>query len=119
VLGSVVGRIVRIVPQRASGTVTFLFTDLEGSTRLWEERPELMGAALARHDELVQALIRAHGGTVFSGMGDGVAASFERATDAARAAMEIQAALADEAWPASLGPLRGSYGPTYRRGRGA
>ena len=92
--------------QVPSGTVTFLFTDLEGSTRLWEQRPEEMGAALARHDELVHALILSRGGVVFSGMGDGVAASFERATDAARAAMEIQAAIDDEQWPDSLGPLR-------------
>ena len=92
--------------QVPSGTVTFLFTDLEGSTRLWEERPEEMGAALARHDELVHTLVGTRGGVVFSGMGDGVAASFERATDAARAAMEIQAAIDDEAWPDSLGSLR-------------
>ena len=50
--------------------------------------------------------ICAHGGTVFSGMGDGVAAAFERATDAARAALEIQAAITDEPWPDPLGPLR-------------
>jgi predicted ATPase len=65
-----------------------------------------MGAALARHDDLVHALIRAHSGIVFSAMGDGVAASFERATDAARAAIEIQEAIASEPWPDSLGPLR-------------
>ena len=89
-----------------SGTVTFLFTDLEGSTRLWDERPEEMGVALARHDELVHALVAARGGIVFSGMGDGVAASFERASDAARAATEIQAAIGIEAWPDALGSLR-------------
>jgi hypothetical protein len=65
-----------------------------------------MAAALARHDELVHALVRSSGGTVFSGMGDGVAAAFERATDAARAAIGIQLALADEPWPEALGPLR-------------
>ena len=84
------------MPPVPSGTVTFLFTDLEGSTRLWEDRPALMGAALARHDEIVHALIRAHSGIVFSAMGDGVAASFERATEAARAAIEIQEAIASE-----------------------
>ena len=68
-----VGRIVRVMPPVPSGTVTFLFTDLQGSTRLWDEHPEEMGVALARHDELVHALIRARGGAVFSGMGDGVA----------------------------------------------
>ena len=47
-----------------SGTVTFLFTDLEGSTRLWEEHPEAMQAALARHDEILREAIEAHGGYV-------------------------------------------------------
>ena len=101
-----VGRNVSVVPLPPPGTVTFFFTDLEGSTRLWEERPELMSTALARHDELVKEWIRTCGGTVFSAMGDGVAASFERPPDAARAAIEIQAALAREVWPDPLGPLR-------------
>jgi predicted ATPase/class 3 adenylate cyclase len=89
-----------------SGTVTFLFTDLEGSTRLWDEHPELMSAALARHDEMLHSVIRARSGVVFSGMGDGVAASFDRATDAVHAAMDIQAAVTEEPWPEALGPLR-------------
>ena len=46
-----------------SGTVTFLFTDLEGSTRLWEEHPDAMRPALARHDEIVRASIEASSGT--------------------------------------------------------
>ncbi len=45
-----------------SGTVTFLFTDLEGSTRLWEEHPEAMQPALARHDEILRESVTAHGG---------------------------------------------------------
>ena len=49
-----------------SGTVTFLFTDLEGSTRLWEEHPEAMPAALVRHDELLRGAIDRNGGVVFS-----------------------------------------------------
>jgi predicted ATPase/class 3 adenylate cyclase len=89
-----------------SGTVTFLFTDLESSTLLWEDYPVLMSAALARHDELVHDSIGEFGGIVFSGMGDGVAAAFERATDAAQAAMCIQAAVTDEPWPSPLAPLR-------------
>ena len=54
-----------------SGTVTFLFTDVEGSTRLWESAPPVMGAAMARHDELVRSAMEGHGGYVFStgGMG--------------------------------------------------
>jgi class 3 adenylate cyclase len=45
-----------------SGTVSFLFTDLEGSTRLWEEHPEAMRDALARHDALLRSAVAAHGG---------------------------------------------------------
>ena len=59
-----------------TGTVTFLFTDLEGSTRLWEEHPEAMKSALARHDSILQESVDAHGGVVFSRMGDGLAAAF-------------------------------------------
>ena len=64
---------------RPSGTVTFLFTDIEGSTQLWDAYPDVMEAALARHDAIVRHAIGAHGGTVFSTGGDGVAAAFPRA----------------------------------------
>ena len=57
--------------QLPSGTVTFLFTDLEGSTRLWEERPDEMRVALAEHDALVRGAIDAHGGYVFATGGVG------------------------------------------------
>ena len=63
-----------------TGTVTFLFTDLEGSTRLWEEHPEAMESALARHDSILQESVEAHSGVVFSRMGDGLAAAFASAT---------------------------------------
>src|SRR6478609_9448223 len=53
-----------------SGTVTFLFTDIEGSTRLWEQYPHDMGRALARHDALLRAAVQAHGGVVFNTAGD-------------------------------------------------
>jgi class 3 adenylate cyclase len=53
-----------------TGTVTFLFTDLEASTRLWEEHPEGMHDALARHDEIVRGAIEAHGGSVVKMTGD-------------------------------------------------
>ena len=49
--------------QAPSGTVTFLFTDIEGSTRLWEEQPEAMRTALARHDAILRDAVEAHGGT--------------------------------------------------------
>ena len=59
-----------------TGTVTFLFTDIEGSTRLWEQHPEAMGAALARHDALLGAAIAAHRGYVFKTVGDAFCAAF-------------------------------------------
>ncbi|MGE5694157.1 MAG: hypothetical protein ACM4D3_02680 [Candidatus Sericytochromatia bacterium] len=62
-----------MVAQPPSGTVTFLLTDLEGSTRLWEQDPEAMKAAMVRHDELLENTISAHQGFVFSRMGDGMA----------------------------------------------
>ncbi len=84
---------------RPSGTVTFLFTDIEGSTQLWEDHPEAMREALERHDTVVSGAIDAHGGYVFSTGGDGFAAAFQRAGDAAAAALEGQLGLAAEAWP--------------------
>jgi predicted ATPase/class 3 adenylate cyclase len=88
-----------------SGTVTFLFTDIEGSTRLWEEHPEAMRDALVRHDAALSAAIGGHGGHVFSTGGDGLAAVFPRAGDALTAATEAQAALSSLTWPTAA-PLR-------------
>ena len=62
-----------------SGTVTFLFTDIEGSTRLWREHPEAMRPALERHDAIVRELVDAHGGYVVKTTGDGVHAAFSTA----------------------------------------
>lgn len=76
-----------------SGTVTFLFTDIEGSTRLWDERPDSMRPALARHDELLRAAVEGHGGYVFSAAGDGVGVGFGRSIDAVSAAVAAQRAL--------------------------
>jgi class 3 adenylate cyclase len=68
---------------RPSGTVAFLFTDIEASTRLWEERPEAMGVALGRHDEILEEVVTAHDGAVFSTAGDGWAVAFPTASKAA------------------------------------
>ena len=65
-----------------SGTVTFLLTDLEGSTRMWEQDPGAMKAAMVRHDEILEKTIAAHRGYVFARMGDGMAAAFATARDA-------------------------------------
>ncbi|MEO8696088.1 MAG: adenylate/guanylate cyclase domain-containing protein [Acidimicrobiales bacterium] len=80
--------------QPPSGTVTFLFTDIEGSTRLWEDRPDDMRAALIEHDTIVRTAIDAHAGYVFSTGGDGFGAAFGRAADAVDAARVAQEALA-------------------------
>ncbi len=84
-----------------TGTVTFLFTDIEGSTRLWEQHPEAMGAALARHDALLTQQIEQHGGVVVKsrGEGDSFFAVFARATEALTAAGTLQQALLAELWP--------------------
>jgi predicted ATPase len=79
--------------------VTFLFTDIEGSTRLWDEHPEAMRVALARHDVVVRTAIEAHEGYVFATGGDGFGAAFRRAVDGLAAAHDAQAALAAEGWP--------------------
>ena len=78
-----------------SGTVTFLFTDVEGSTRRWEEDPDAMRLAVARHDEVVLGAIEANRGYVFASGGDGFEAAFSRAADAVAAAQAAQAALAE------------------------
>ena len=78
------------------GTVTFLFTDVEGSTRLWEDHPEVMHDVLARHDEIVRGAIESHAGHVVKTTGDGFHAAFGTARDALEAALAAQQALARE-----------------------
>lgn len=92
-----------------SGTVTFLLTDLEGSTRMWEKDPEAMKAAMVRHDEILEKTIAAHRGFVFARMGDGMAASFATARDALSAAIAFQQALARVPWGTER-PLRARVG---------
>jgi class 3 adenylate cyclase len=87
-----------------TGTITFLFTDVAGSTRLWEEQPEAMRSALARHDTLVRQAIEASGGHVFKAVGDQFCAAFATAPEAVQAALEIQRSLQSELW-SELGPL--------------
>ena len=82
-----------------TGTVTFLFTDIEGSTQLWEAAPDAMRAALARHDSIMRDAIEEHGGHVFATGGDGFAAAFARAGDALAAATAAHAGLTAEPWP--------------------
>mgnify|MGYP001358458370 CR=1 FL=1 len=90
-----------------TGTVTFLFTDVEGSTHLWEQQPEAMRQALARHDAIVETEVARHGGVVVRprGEGDSRFAVFARASDAVAAAVAIQQALHAEVWVTPT-PLR-------------
>lgn len=89
------------------GTVTFLFTDVEGSTRLWEEHPDAARPALARHDALIEQAVISNAGQLVRprGEGDSRFAVFPRATDGVAAARDIQLALANEPW-ATPTPLR-------------
>ncbi len=89
-----------------SGTVTFLFTDIEGSTKLWEEHPEAMPAALARHDALLRTAIETNNGYIFKTIGDAFCAAFANATDALNATLAAQRALAAEVWGSEIGPLK-------------
>ncbi|MGA9362156.1 MAG: adenylate/guanylate cyclase domain-containing protein, partial [Mycobacterium sp.] len=73
-----------------SGVVTFLFTDVEGSTRRWEADPDGMRIALAAHDEVLRAAIEAHGGFLFKYTGDGVCAAFASPRSAIDAAITAQ-----------------------------
>ena len=92
-----------------SGTVTFLFTDLEVSTRLWEQEPDAMQQAVARHDVILRQAVEAHGGAVVKGRGDGLHAVFETADAAVRAAVACELAMEDEPWTVSE-PLRARIG---------
>jgi predicted ATPase/class 3 adenylate cyclase len=88
-----------------SGTVAFLYTDIEGSTPLWEREPEQMRAALARHDAILRAAIAEQGGHVYKVIGDAFQAAFDVPARAVAAALAAQRALAGERWPTS-GPIR-------------
>ncbi len=89
------------------GTITFLLTDVEGSTRLWDRAPTAMPQAIARHYDILDQAIARHGGVrpLEQGEGDSVVAAFTRARDAVAAALDAQRALLAEDWPAH-GQLR-------------
>ncbi|MGE5264534.1 MAG: ATP-binding protein, partial [Acidobacteriota bacterium] len=86
-----------------SGTVTFLFTDIEGSTALAQQYPDAVPALLARHQTLVREAVERHQGHVFQIIGDAICAAFRTAPDALNAAVEAQRALLRETWsPAAI-----------------
>jgi predicted ATPase/class 3 adenylate cyclase len=117
------------VAELPSGTVTFLFTDLEGSTRLWEEHPEAMKPALARHDQILRDAVEANAGHIVKTTGDGLHAVFADAADGVGAAVAAQRGLGAASWPVpepvrvrmglhtGAAELRGGdyYGPAVNR----
>src|SRR6188474_3235549 len=81
-----------------TGTVTFLFTDIEGSTKLSQQHRDAMPGLLARHNQILHQAIEAHNGFVFQVVGDSFAAAFHSASDALNAAADAQRNLQNEAW---------------------
>ena len=86
-----------------SGTVTFLFTDIEGSTKKWEQHPDAMKLALKRHDEILKNAIESHSGYVFKTVGDAFYAVFSAAQPALAAALDAQKDLVAESWSVPSG----------------
>jgi class 3 adenylate cyclase len=93
------------MPVPPTGTVTILFTDIEGSTRLWEQFPGAMHGALARHDALLRRAVGAHNGHVVKMTGDGLHATFGSAGDAVLAVIAAQRAVQAEPW-GEVGQIR-------------
>ena len=79
------------MPALPTGTVTFLFTDIEGSTRLWQQASSVMPGALERHNTLLRGAIEGAGGVVFRTVGDAFCAAFSRTVDALAAARRLNA----------------------------
>src|SRR5690242_8455408 len=82
-----------------AGTLSYLFTDIEGSTRLWQAQQMEMPRGIARHDAILRGAVESNRGVVFRTVGDAVYAAFESARDALAAALAGQSALIEEAWP--------------------
>ena len=92
-------------PLYPTGTVTFLFTDLEDSSRLWELHPEAMQPAMARHDAILRDGVEANRGVIVKGTGDGLHAVFGIPGDALQSALAIQQSFLAQAWD-NTGPFR-------------
>jgi predicted ATPase/class 3 adenylate cyclase len=89
-----------------TGTVTFVFTDIEGSTKKWERSPEAMSEALARHDAILRRVTEEHDGYVFKTVGDAFCCAFATAAGALETSLVAQRALlAKQGWPEETGPL--------------
>ena len=92
-------------PEPASRTLTFLFTDIEGSTRLWEQHQQSMKDALERHDAILRGAVEGSRGQVVKTIGDGFMAVFDSAVDGISASLNAQRDLMQEPW-GETGPLR-------------
>src|SRR5690242_3873373 len=93
------------MPEPPKGTVTFLFTDIQGSTRRWEERPEAMRKAIGIHDDILRKAIEDHGGYPFTTIGDAFCAAFSTAPAALSAAADAHRNLFNQDW-GELDPIR-------------
>ncbi len=104
-------------PTLPTGVVTFLFTDVEGSSAFWATDPEAMASSLRVHDQILRQAIRENHGRVITTAGDSFAAAFQRASDATAAAAQVQAALAATKWtgPALLVRMGLHLGETEER----
>jgi predicted ATPase/class 3 adenylate cyclase len=89
---------IEVVASPPTGTVTFLFTDIEGSTKMWEQDATTMQQALARHNEILRSAIEELGGYVFKTVGDAFCCAFPTAPDALEAALEAQLLLSAQEW---------------------
>jgi predicted ATPase/class 3 adenylate cyclase len=94
-----------MIKQLPVGTVTFLFTDIEGSTKLWQEHPDAMTVALSRHHAILSESIAIHGGYVFQIIGDEFCGAFSIAKDGLEAALDAQRRLKAEEW-GEIGAIR-------------
>ncbi|HMQ69671.1 MAG TPA: adenylate/guanylate cyclase domain-containing protein [Ignavibacteria bacterium] len=82
----------------ADGNITFLFTDIEGSTKLSQEFPEKLSSALEKHDKILRNAVESYNGFVFKIVGDAFCCAFENADDAVKAAVLAQTELRNEKW---------------------
>jgi len=86
------------LPQLPSGTVTFLFSDIEGSTSLWDHSPDLMAGAIKRHAQVFRSATEAAGGHLYKSVGDSFCAAFKAATAAVQAATAAKRGISSEQW---------------------
>ena len=89
-----------------SGMVTFLFTDIEGSTQRWRHHEQVMQTAVNRHFDLLRGAIESHQGVYYTDVGDAIQAAFSTPRAAVAAALDAQRALLAESWPQEVAPFR-------------